>query len=152
MSLIETRLILRFATRAKPVKLPVLLLVDLFLTVIVFWFCVEAFFNVSLLLHRGEGRPYGLDLKGFVLDFMVWDRAEGNTLFYSTFSTSAIFYVYCLSTLLFKFVKLSKTRIMVVLERLEDSDHLFKALGGLLAVVVVFVKAVVEIYQHIVQT
>lgn len=146
ISLVETRLILRFALRVKPLMLPVLLLVDLFLTVIVFWLSVAVLDSVVVKDPKGMLNPMN-----FLLEFATWNIEEGSVLFYSTFSTSIIFYIYCLSTLLFKFVKLSKTRIMIVLEKLEDSDHLFKALGGFLAAVVVFVKAVVEICQYIVQ-
>ena len=85
------------------------------------------------------------------LELVLWYDTEDSIMFYSTFSTSIFFHMYCLSALLFKLVKLSKTRIMVVLEKLEDSDHLFKAFGGLLVAVVVFVKAVVELIQHIAQ-
>ena len=143
ISLIETRIILKIATQHKPLILPVLLLVDLLLSAIVFCF-------FSLLLQYVSVGRIDQPLRLF-LNLITWESLGSSILFYSTFSTSIIFYIYCLSTLLFKFVKLSKTRIMVVLEKLEDSDHLFKALGGFLAAVVVFVKAVVELIQYIAQ-
>ncbi len=158
ISLIETRIILKIATQHKPLILPVLLLIDLLLSAIIFWLCtgLSAYvvttgaYKLGLTtVDRTQPIWDRISLRLF-LDYITCESVGSSILFYSTFSTSIIFYIYCLSTLLFKFVKLSKTRIMVLLEKLEDSDRLFKALGGLLAVVVLFVKAVVELIQYII--
>lgn len=149
ISLIETRLILKFASQVRPPMLPMLLVLDLFFSAAIFAVLLSVLPCVFLWDEAGE-----ILAVIFRSETFIWnsDDVIENTLtvlFYSTFSTSIIFYIYCLSTLLFKFVKLSKTRLMIVLEKLEESDHLFKAIGGLLAAVMVFVKAVVEIIQYI---
>lgn len=147
ISLIETRIILRFALRVRPHGLPVLLLVDLFLSAIAFLLCLGTLLFVVGLLS-GHHRDYLMSFD-VIRTYVNWESPLRSIMFYSTFSTSVIFYIYCLSTLLFKFLKLSRFRIMVVLEKLEKSDNLFKALGGFLVAVVLVVKCVVEIVQHI---
>jgi len=69
--------------------------------------------------------------------------------FLSTFFTSFIFVMYCLSTLAAKAFSIFKTRIMIVLERLESSDRLFTALGGFLAALVGLLKSLTEIYKQL---
>ncbi|MHC4487117.1 MAG: hypothetical protein ACYS4T_18230 [Planctomycetota bacterium] len=145
ISLIETRVILRFASRVKPLILLVLLFVDLFFSAIIFLFLTLFATTVGSIVDGEFSKETYIGALG------LFGLVEVKIMFCSTFSTSIIFYIYCLCTLFFKFVKLSKTRIMVVLEKLEDSDHLFKALGGGLAAVLVFVKCVVEVIQHIMQ-
>lgn len=159
VSLIETRLILRYASRVKLLFLPVLLLLDVFLSAAIYLLAfVTILSTFEMLSYILTGSfPSLLALNHFflkyipgIITFDLIDPYE-SILFYSTFSTSIIFYLYCLSTVFFKSVKLSKTRIMVILEKLEDSDRLFKALGGFLAAVVGLVKCLVEICQYIAQ-
>jgi hypothetical protein len=158
LSLIETRYILRFASRVRPLMLPVLLTADLLVSAAIYLLLVTVLSCVFFLVHRIAGNTWSpLFLLGFFADYytFIWhsdaDKNISTVWFYSTFSTSVIFYIFCVSTLFFKFVRLSKTRIMVILEKLEDSDHLFKALGGFLSAVLLFVKCVVEVIQHVVQ-
>ncbi len=165
VSLVETRLVLRFASRVRLSVLLVLLLADLFISAILFFLAYFVFLWVSfsLLDYRLEGLGYEhmirlaiqqtLSHVASLPDILMFSTTDDVTVisiyFYSTLSTSVIFYVYCLSALLFKLLKLSKTRIMVVLEKLEKSDNLFKALGGFLAAIVLVVKCTVELVQHI---
>ncbi len=146
VSLVETRLILRFAEKVKLLTLPILLLVDLLLSAMIFSLASLVFFCFIRVLDLSE-LPFYWYYK-YLLNAITW-KNEASILFYSTFSTSLIFYLNFLSALLFKFMGLSKSRIMIMLEKLEDSGHAFKALGGLLVAVVVFVKAVVELIQYI---
>ena len=162
VSLIETRLILRYASRVKQLFLPVLLLLDVFLTAAIYLLSLVILSYVLRLILIFKGPNFISFPDDFVLtllretvpDLLTFDFNRdpfGCIAFYSTFSTSIIFYLYCLSTVFFKLVKLSKTRVMAILEKLEDSDRLFKALGGFLAAVVGLVKCVVEICQYTVQ-
>jgi hypothetical protein len=125
ISLVETRLILRFASRVKPLILPVLLLVDLFLTVIVFWLCVGELERAVV----GTVKYSPSNAMSFMLVFATLRVRAEPILFYSTFSTSVIFYIYCLSTLLFKFAKLTKPASWLCLRSWKIRTVYSKPLG-----------------------
>lgn len=153
ISLIETRLVLRYASRVKPIMLPILLLADLFLCAVIYLLFAECVGSALCLL--GLESDVSASNKGYLAELInvafVWshDNADANVAFYSTFSTSLFFHLYCLSAVFFKVVKLSKTRLMTWLERLEDSGHLCKALGGWIAALSAIAIVVVTIVRHL---
>ncbi len=147
ISLIETRYILNIAAKKGVGLLPVLLALDLFITA--GFFVVPLV--VTLIIQGGWDGTLGAAVNEIFRDLVSPDSTEPHiqVCFLSTFSTSIFFYVFCLSTLVFKLIGFSKKRAMIVLEKLENSDNLFKALGGFLAVLIGFGKCIYEIVQHV---
>lgn len=165
VSLIETRYLLRFASKRRLRYLPLLLLFDVFLTFSVLML-VETTIIGTYSLISGQWTDFSLDTilydlkKGCELFFrtlLCWPTSSFNTnalqalrpIVWSTFSTSIIFYIYCLSALAFKLLGLAKTRLMILLQRLEESDKLFKGIGAFISACLVLFKAIVAIVQHI---
>lgn len=141
ISLNETRLILRISAKHKVVRLPFLLAIDFVASAflyISFW-CL-----VTFVLPNDFGFQKAMKLFVVILlnPITLFQESEPSikVAFLSTFLTSFFFYLFCLVTFLFKLLSLSKTRIMVLIENLESSGHLFKAIGGLLAAFVGLLK------------
>ena len=61
------------------------------------------------------------------------------------FFASALFYLYVVTLLLAWLLGLARTRLMVVIEKLESSNHLFKSVGAFLAAIVGLVKAIQDL-------
>lgn len=152
LSLIETRLVLRFTSRIRTLLLPFFLALDLLLSAVICWMvllCIDPLMRPYFHpVARWQWHSISADAQ-FFLTWRGFLLPPYNVIFYSTFFTSMAFYLYCLSALFFKLVKLSRTRVMTLLEKLEGSDHLFTAIGGFLAATVVFAKSVLAVYQQV---
>jgi len=148
ISLIETRYVLKWSARYETKYLPLFLIIDLLITaslyivplILILYFqhseLDESFIDATMEVLRDIFHPsYG-------------SEPHIRVCVYSTFTTSILFYLYLVSTIFFKLIGLSKTRMMILLEKLEDSNQLFKALGGFLAAIVALVKSVLEIFNH----
>lgn len=153
ISLIETRLLLRLAVKGRLRYWPLWLLLDVFLTLNILMFVWNMFgggdINIRNYLDMVGGCIYVLLPFLPAPDEMDKFFSFLRPLILSTFSTSIIFYFYCLSALAFKFLGLAKTRLQVLLQRLEESDRLFKAIGAFISACLVFSKAIIAIVQHI---
>lgn len=168
ISLIETRYLLRLASKGRLRYLPLWLLLDIFLTVsILFFFHVLIMAILISSIDSVFGSPTlydGLQVwkpytEGFFYVLLCLPTSDEmaplvqqfRPVIWSTFSTSIIFYIYCLCALFFKFLGLAKTRLLVLLQRLEENDRLFKGIGVFISACLVFSKAIIAIVQHICQ-
>lgn len=172
ISLIETRYLLRRAAKGGLRYLPLWLLLDVFLTVSIllfFHFLIAFLFIITFGIQL-----FGIELvsditldeylkiikelvKGFFYVLLCLPTSDEfaplvqrfRPVIWSTFSTSIIFYIYCLCALVFKLLGLAKTRLLVLLQRLEENDKLFKGIGTFISACLIFSKATVTIVQHI---
>ncbi|MBA1148040.1 hypothetical protein H0Z60_13380 [Ectothiorhodospiraceae bacterium WFHF3C12] len=138
-SLIETRWVLRQAEGRSIVGLTGLLGLDILFSAAVY------VVPLYLLLSLGEGTwvPIG----ELARDLISWSESTEphiQVMFISSFFTSAMFYLFMMSVLLGWILGLAKSRLLVVIEKLESSNHLFKSFGGLLAAFLGVAKGIHE--------
>ncbi len=139
-SLIETRWILNRAEGQPIHKLFGYLVLDVIFSGSIF---LVPFY---ILLSLGEGSlvPAGEVLR----DIFSWTRSTEphiQVMFISTYFTSVVFYTFMLSVLWARVIGLTKSRLLVIIEKLEKSNHLFKAIGGILTAILGVAKGIYEI-------
>lgn len=141
-SLAETRWVLRLAEGKTLRTVLLLLAMDLLFSALIY------VLPLYMLISLGEGGV--MPVAEIARDLFSWSGSTEPQLqvcFWSTFFTSAIFYVFVATVLLSKGVKLARTRVMVVLDKLESSNHLFKSVGAMLAVVIALIKGAQELFK-----
>lgn len=143
-SLVETRWILRYAEKVQLHSLPVLLILDFICTatiyIVTLWLCV--FFPVAAAGLRVNflGAP-----KFFWSNFTDPLQSPGAAaLIWSTFTTSILFYLYCLLTLGMKCLGLSKTPLMAFLQNLQEKDRFLTAVGLFLAPIIFIITVILK--------
>lgn len=139
-SLAATRWILRRIEGASVATVLAFLLLDILFSGLLYLVP----FYLLLSLTEGTFVPRGEVLRGI---FSWSNSAESHiqVMFFSTFFTSALFYLTIIVMLLAWILGLARSRLMVVIEKLESSNHLFKSIGALLAAVVGLIKSVQEL-------
>jgi len=143
-SLAETRWVLRFADARKVRTVLALLGMDLVFSALIYLLPLYMLISLS----EGGAMPVG----EIGRDLLTWSgstEAQLQVCFWSTFFTSAIFYAFVAAVLLTKGVKLARTRVMVVLEKLESSNHLFKSVGAMLAAVLALIKGTQDLLRAV---
>ena len=140
-SLAETRWILQRIEGASLTTLLAFLLLDILFSALLY---LVPFY---LLLCWTEGTlvPLGETLR----DIFSWSESTEphiQVMFFATFFASALFYLYVVTLLLAWLLGLARTRLMVVIEKLESSNHLFKSVGAFLAAIVGLVKAIQDLW------
>ena len=139
-SLAETRWILRRIEGASVSTVPAFLLLDILFSALLYLVP----FYLLLCLTEDSLVPLGEILR----DVFAWsDSTEPHiqVMFFATFFASALFYLYVVTLLLAWLLGLARTRLMVVIEKLESSNHLFKSVGAFLAAIVGLVKAIQDL-------
>lgn len=141
MSLNKTRFILQKTENAGAPKLAGLLALDLASTVALYSIALPLLFPPISHSYTNIGEALGF----------IWGSMTGDNLyvapvfFVAAFFTSLLFYLFLISTIVFKVTDLSKTRLMILLDRLEASDNLFKSIGAILSALLAAGKGVAEI-------
>lgn len=139
-SLIETRWILQQAEGASIGRLIGLLVLDIVFSGSMFLIP----FYLILALLEGTFVPIG-EVTRDVFSWSETTEPHIQVMFISTFFTSAIFYVFMVLALLAWALGLARSRLLVLIEKLEASSHLFKSIGGLLTAVLGVAKGIHEI-------
>lgn len=151
LSLVETRIVLRLCAKVNTLKLLLLLLIDIVASA---WIYLVGILLIVGFFYLTDPDPEFIKTMRIIFaclihpfSFLRKAPLSLQICFLSTFFTSAMFYLYCTSTLLFKLLGLSTTRIMNILEKLESSDSLFKALGGFVAAIIAFIKCGIDLWR-----
>lgn len=159
-SLIETRCILRISLK-KPLSILMLLLFFDFLFSIVIFVVFSFLFLFPMKLwllgiYKIFDTRWGIIFyfgQSFLTRFKSLYADRFILLTYTivflltSLTTSILFYLYCLFTVLVKVFHLSKSRLQNILVKLEESNHLFKAIGVFLSGVVGFCLAVYKVIE-----
>jgi len=147
IALNKTRILLRWSEAAQPWLLAILVPVDLISTTLIYLICGLMLFappwNLSALA----------DAQGYLVMTIFYSSAviggSGKVTFLRVFFIAAfggtlMYFVFLGTTLLVRALGLIRTRVMNVIEKLEASNHLFKAVGALLGAFVALVKGIAE--------
>ena len=140
-SLIETRWILQQAEGRPIGRLIGLLVLDIVFSGSMF------LIPFYLVLSLGEG--VFVPIGEVARDIFSWSKTTEphiQVMFISTFFTSAIFYVFMVLAPLAWALGLARSRLLVLIEKLEASNHLFKSIGGVLTAVLGVTKGIYEIF------
>jgi hypothetical protein len=136
----KTRWILGLATGDSLWKLGSLLILDTALTVAIYVVGAASFF---LLMGFGDN---ALDIP--LQTIKGNPDYAGPMFFVAAFATSILFYLFLLSSLAIRAIGLSRTRLMILLERLDRSDQLFKSVAIVLGALLVLVKGLTDLFTH----
>ncbi len=139
-SLAETRWILRQAEGKSLATLILFLLLDLVFSALLY---LVPFY---LLMSLGEGVfvPLG-EVARDVFSLSETTEPHIQVMFFSSLFASAMFYAFMIFAFLAWLLGLAKSRLLIVIEKLESSNHLFKSLGGLLTAILGVAKGLQEI-------
>ncbi|MGC1685771.1 MAG: hypothetical protein WA734_09145 [Candidatus Acidiferrales bacterium] len=142
LSLNKTRFLLQKSENASGLRLAAFLALDVLLTVILY--------SITLLALAQLATWNFHNASNFVLD-VITGRADymAPVFFIAAFTTSLLFYLFLASTVFFKVFDLSRSRLMVLLDRLEASDSLFKSAGILLSAILAAGKGLGEIMSAV---
>jgi hypothetical protein len=148
ISLIETRYILRWSALFETRYLLLFLVADLLVTASLY---IVPLILILYFQHSELSISFISAAKEVLRDIFYPPNGSEPHLqicVYSTFTTSILFFSYLVSTLVCKFIGLSRTRLMIFLEKLESSNHLFKAFGGFIATIIALIKSVLDIVNY----
>ncbi len=144
ISLIETRIILRIASRSRLLNLIPLLCVDFFLTFTIYYIIAIGFGSMiySTYFYSGYRNMFSLDevLKVLFNYFFLIDN--GSPYLYSTFFTSVLFYLFILSSLLIRLFLVVRIPILPILRWFSSTKNPIKALVGICAAIVLMVEGI----------
>ncbi len=146
-SLVETRWILRYAEKVQLRSLPLLLILDLVCTATIYiatlWLCV--YLPVAAV---------GLHVNPLGAPQFFWSNLTeplyspgAASLVWSTFTTSILFYLYCLLALGLKCLGLARTPLMVFLQNLQERDRFLTAVGLFLAPVIFIIIVIFKLVR-----
>jgi hypothetical protein len=141
-SLVETRWILRYTEKVQLRSLSVLLILDIVCTatiyIVTLWLCVFLPVAAAGLRVNFLGAP-----QFFWSNFTDPLHNPGAAaLIWSTFTTSILFYLYCLLALGLKCLGLSKTPLMTFLQNLQEKDRFLTSVGLFLAPIIFIITII----------
>jgi hypothetical protein len=144
VSLSKARLLLRYAESAKTWTLCVLAVIDVVATLVIYFACVA----LAVYTVRPGLNALGMPVEQYIFIDLPKNSAPmviGQALVTAAFAGSLLFYSFLVSSLSINAFGVVRPRVMIVLERLEASDNLFKSIGAILAALLALGKAVADL-------
>ncbi len=145
ISLNKTRLLLKYCETANGWRLSLLFALDTFLTPLIYSACFYLAVGLADIDLRAFRHPIVLlsDAYTVITGNVVLTRI----FLIATFGASLMFYAFLLSTFLVRLLGLLRSRLMILLERLEASDNLFKSVGAVLGGFLALGKGIGELVR-----
>lgn len=150
-SLIQTRFILRLASRLRMVFLFPLLVADLFMSLVCYIFIAFGHYILSI-IAIGDGNLLDITAAEILEAFMFLITAIMFTVggdgiisapfFYSTFFTSVLFYLFILASMLIRLLLVARIPILPVLRWFSSTKNPIKALVGICAAIVLIIEGI----------
>ena len=141
-SLVETRWLLRLAERVRVSWLPLLLILDIACTSVIYIIGLWLFVYLPVAVAGLQVNPLGA-LRFFWSNLAnPLSNPAVAAIVWSTFTTSIIFYLHCFLVLGLKCLRLTRTPLMTFLERLQKQNRLLTAMGVFLATLILLITII----------
>lgn len=141
LSLIETRWILKIALGKNILSLLSLLILDLVLSALLF---LVPFYLLSSI---GDGFYPTNEFLRDLSPFNYRGDEHIPVMLLSSFFTSFIFYLFMMVSLLAWVLGIAKSRLLVIMGKLDESNNLFKSIGAFLTAILGLIKGIIEVFK-----